>query len=209
MKKSFVGVLMLGLCALCMQYYILAQETKPAETEKAISPAENQSAKPDVQKEVKETETKETAAPTEGQKNMTVANGTTVKVHYKLTVDDKVMDSSEGKEPLEFKVGVKQMIPGFEKAIMGMKIGEKKSFEVLPEEGYGKEDPQAFQEVPKAKLPKDITPQAGMTLYVKGPDDRPYPVKIQEVKDDTVIMNFNHPLAGKTLKFEVEVVDIK
>ncbi len=138
-----------------------------------------------------------------------VAEGSTVKVDYTLTVDGKVVDSSKGHEPLEFKVGGHQVIPGFEKAVLGMKVGEKKSFTVSPEEGYGPVNPKAFQEIPKKQLPPDITPKAGMTLYAQGKDKRPVPVRIKEVKGDVVVIDFNHPLAGKTLNFNIEVVAIK
>jgi FKBP-type peptidyl-prolyl cis-trans isomerase 2 len=138
-----------------------------------------------------------------------VAEGSTVKVNYTLTVDGKVVDSSKGHEPLEFKVGSHQVIPGFEKAVLGMKVGEKKSFAVSPEEGYGPVNPKAFQEIPKKQLPPEITPKAGMTLVAHGKDNQPMPVRIKEVKGDVVVMDFNHPLAGKTLNFDIEVVEIK
>ena len=138
-----------------------------------------------------------------------VAEGSSVKLNYTLTVDGKVVDSSKGHEPLEFKVGSHQVIPGFEKAVLGMKVGEKKSFTVSPEEGYGPVNPKAFQEIPRKQLPSEITPKAGMTLYAQGKDNRPVPVRIKEVKGDVVVMDFNHPLAGKTLNFDIEVVEIK
>jgi FKBP-type peptidyl-prolyl cis-trans isomerase 2 len=138
-----------------------------------------------------------------------VSEGTSVKMNYTLTVDGKVFDSSSGHEPLQFKVGSHEVIPGVEKAVLGMKSGEKKSFTVSPEEGYGMEDPRAVQDVPKAQLPPDITPKAGMILFAQGKDKHPVPVKIKEVKEDVVVMDFNHPLAGKTLNFDIEVVEIK
>lgn len=138
-----------------------------------------------------------------------VADGKTVKVDYTLTVDGEVVDSSKGRQPLEFKEGSHQVIPGFEKAIMGMKVGQKKSFTVKPEEGYGQVNPKAFQEVPKSQLPAGMTPKAGMKLLAEGKNGQKLPVVIKEVKKDTVIVDMNHPLAGKTLKFDVEVVDIK
>ncbi len=138
-----------------------------------------------------------------------VAEGKTVSVNYTLTVDGKIEDSNKGKPPLEFKTGAHQMIPGFEKAVMGMKTGEKKSFRVKPEDGYGPVNPQAFKEVPKKQLPAGMTPKAGMMLSAKGQNGRQIPVRIKEVKKDTVVMDFNHPLAGKTLIFDVEVVGIK
>jgi FKBP-type peptidyl-prolyl cis-trans isomerase SlyD len=138
-----------------------------------------------------------------------VAQGETIKVNYTLTVDGKVVDSSKGRPPLEFKEGSHQLIPGFEKAVAGMKVGQKKSFTVKPEEGYGPVNPKAFQEVPRKQLPAGTTPKAGMILLAQGKNGQRIPVKIKEVKKDSVIIDFNHPLAGKTLNFAVEVVDIK
>jgi FKBP-type peptidyl-prolyl cis-trans isomerase 2 len=151
-----------------------------------------------------------TEAAKHGKKEETpvVSEGTSVKVNYTLTVDGKVFDSSTGREPLQFKIGSHQVIPGFEKAVMGMKVGEKKSFTVSPEEGYGPENPKAIQEIPKKELPPNITPKAGMTLYAQGKDKHPVPVKIKDVKDDVVVMDFNHPLAGKTLNFNIELVEM-
>lgn len=137
-----------------------------------------------------------------------VAEGKMVKVSYTLKVDGNVIDSSKDGEPFEFKVGSKQVIDGFEKALIGMKAGEKKSFQVAPEEGYGKEDPRGIQEMSRDKLPPDMKPEAGMTLYAKGPNGETIPVRITEVKEGAVVINFNHPLAGKTLNFDVEIFDI-
>jgi FKBP-type peptidyl-prolyl cis-trans isomerase 2 len=138
-----------------------------------------------------------------------VSEGKSVKVNYTLTVDGKVLDSSKGREPLQFKAGNHEMIPGFEKAVMGMKSGEKKSFTLSPAEGYGQVDPKALQDIPKKQLPPDITPKAGMTLLAQGNNGQGIPVKIVEVKEDVVVIDFNHPLAGKTLNFDVEVLEVK
>jgi len=140
---------------------------------------------------------------------ITVSEGKAVKVNYTLTVDGKVLDSSKGREPLQFKPGNHEMIPGFEKAVMGMKSGEKKSFTLSPAEAYGPIDPKALQDIPKKQLPPDITPKAGMTLLAQGKNGQGIPVKIVEVKEDVVVIDFNHPLAGKTLNFDVEVLEIK
>jgi FKBP-type peptidyl-prolyl cis-trans isomerase 2 len=138
-----------------------------------------------------------------------VSEGKQVKVHYTLKVDGEVVDSSKEREPLEVKIGSQQVIPGFEKALMGMKAGEKKSFQVTPEEGYGHEDPRAVQEIPRDKLPPDREPEVGMKLFTRGPQGEIITGKIVEVREDVVVMDFNHPLAGKTLDFDVEVVEIK
>jgi peptidylprolyl isomerase len=137
-----------------------------------------------------------------------VEDGTLVKIHYTLTVEDKIVDSSKGREPMELQVGSKKVIPGFEKALLGMGIGEKKTFQVNPDEGYGRENPEGIKEISKDKLPPDVQPEAGMTLYARGPNGESRPVRIVEVKKDNIILNFNHPLAGKTLNFDVEVISI-
>lgn len=138
-----------------------------------------------------------------------VTEGTLVNVNYTLTVDGNIVDSSKQDEPFQFTAGNNQVIPGFEEAILGMKAGEKKSFQVSPEKGYGAENPKGTQTVPKDKLPADMKPEVGMTLHATMPDGQAIPARIMEVKDDMVVLNFNHPLAGKTLNFEVEIVDVK
>jgi FKBP-type peptidyl-prolyl cis-trans isomerase 2 len=148
-------------------------------------------------------------AAAQTKKGVAVSVGKTVKVNYKVTVDGKLVDSSKGHGPLEFKAGGGQIIPGFEKAVMGMRAGQKKSFAVSPEEGYGRDDPRAIQNVPMSQLPAEIKPKAGMTLQARSNDGRQIPVRIVEVKKDVVVVNLNHPLAGKTLNFDVEVVDVR
>jgi len=138
-----------------------------------------------------------------------VAEGRTVNLNYTLKVDGKVFETSIGNRPLQFKVGSHQVIPGFEEAIMGMKAGQKKSFKISPEKGYGPRDPNAIRSVPKTQIPPDIKPKAGMILDTKGKDGQRVPVRVVEVKKDVVIINFNHPLAGKTLNYDVEVLEVK
>lgn len=149
------------------------------------------------------------AAEKTGAKTAVAHDGSTVKVHYTLTVDGKEIDTSRGKDPMEFKIGSGAMIPGFEKAVKGMAKGEKKSFSIKPEEGYGQVDPKRLVEVPKEKLPADMKPEPGMMLYASGPGGQPMPVTVAEVKKDSVVMNFNHPLAGKTLNFSIELVAVQ
>lgn len=141
--------------------------------------------------------------------NNAIQEGSTVTVHYTLTVAGDIVDSSVGKEPVRFQAGLNQLIPGFEKAVMGMKAGEKKSFDVAPEEGYGPINPESLKEIPRDRLAPDIKPESGMTLYAKGENGENIPVRIAEVKDGSVVLDFNHPLAGKTLHFDVEIIDVK
>lgn len=137
-----------------------------------------------------------------------VSEGKTVKVNYVLHVDGKAVDRSESGKPLEFKFGSNQMIPGFEKGVRGMKVGQKKTFSVRPEEGYGKLDPRNKMEVPKSKLPPNVRP--GMTIYNTDMEKkRSIPCKVLEFKNDKAVVDCNNPLAGKTLNFDVEIVEIR
>lgn len=138
-----------------------------------------------------------------------IKEGSVAKVHYTLTVQGTEVDSSKDGEPLQLQVGLSQLIPGFEKALLGMKTGEKKSFDVSPEDGYGAVDPEAFKEIPRDRIAKGIKPEAGMTLYARGNNGENIPIRIAEVKADSVIADFNHPLAGKNLHFDVEIVDVQ
>src|SRR4030066_2533840 len=128
-----------------------------------------------------------------------VAEGNLVNVHFTLTIEGKIVDSSRGQEPLEFQVGMHQVIPGFEKALKDMKGGEKKTFQLSPDDGYGQEDPNCIREVSRAELPSEIEIEVGMILYAYGPNGQTIPVKIKEIKKDGVFMDFNHTFAGKTL----------
>ncbi len=138
-----------------------------------------------------------------------VSKGKIVKVYYTLMVDGVLVDSSKEGEPFEFRVGSGQVIPGFEKALIGMKQGEKKSFKVLPDEGYGEENPAMIYEVSKEMLPPGPEPEIGMILYARDPNGQSIPAKISDVKENTIILNFNHPLCGKILDFTAEIVEIK
>jgi peptidylprolyl isomerase len=139
----------------------------------------------------------------------TVADGARVKLHYTLTVEGTVIDSSKEGEPFAFQVGSKQVIPGFEKALMGMEVGEKKSFQVSPEEGYGHENEEGIDEVFRENLPPDLEPVVGMTLYATGERGQTIPGRITEVRKDSIVININHPLAGKVLDYEVDIVEIQ
>lgn len=133
-----------------------------------------------------------------------------IKVHYtgKLT-NGEVFDSSVGREPLEFTVGAGQMIPGFDSGVLDMKLNEKKVIEIPSAEAYGEKREDLMQEVPKIHLPQDMQPEVGMQLMAQLPDGGQQPLVVTEVKEETIIVDANHPLAGKDLVFEVEVVEIK
>lgn len=137
-------------------------------------------------------------------------NNDTVKVHYtgKLT-NGQVFDSSLEREPLEITIGEGQLIPGFENAILDMKVNEKKTVEIAKEEAYGDIQKELFHQVQKDQLPQDIQPEVGMGLASKGPDGVEHQFRVVEVKDDHIIVDGNHPLAGQDLVFDLELVEIK
>ncbi len=136
-------------------------------------------------------------------------NGDTVQVNYTLKLaDGTVFDSSAEHGPLEFTLGAGQMIPGFEKAVLGMKVGEKKTVTLPVDEAYGPYRPELVAEVPRENLPSDLTPEVGQELVVPQPDGGQFRVIITGVSDNTVTVNGNHPLAGQDLTFEIELVKI-
>lgn len=138
-----------------------------------------------------------------------VKSGDTVRIHYKGTLDGgEVFDSSEGRDPLEFVVGSGQIIPGLDKAIPGMKVGDKKTVNVPVDEAYGAHDPNGLQAVERSQFPADIPLEAGTPLQVQTPDGRQIAVTIYEVREDEVILDANHPLAGRDLTFDIELVEI-
>lgn len=133
-----------------------------------------------------------------------------VSMHYVGTLEDgEVFDSSEGREPLQFIFGVGQIIPGLEEGLAGLSVGDKKKVEnISPEKAYGQIHEEAMQEVPKTQMPQDMEIEVGMQLMAQGPQG-PIPVVVKEIKEETVLMDFNHPLAGKTLTFDVEIVEVR
>lgn len=132
-----------------------------------------------------------------------------IKVHYTGTLTDgQVFDSSIDREPLEFKVGAGQMIPGFEKGVMNMELNEKKIVEISANEAYGEVKEELFQEISKSQLPDNLDPEVDMALAAQMPDGRTQQLRIAKVQEDTIVVDANHPLAGKDLKFEIEVVQI-
>ncbi|MEL7525640.1 MAG: peptidylprolyl isomerase, partial [Pseudomonadota bacterium] len=126
--------------------------------------------------------------------------GDTVQLHYKGTLDDgSVFDSSEGREPLEFTVGSGQIIPGLDKAIPGMKIGDEKTVRVEAEEAYGAVNPEARQTVPRGNIPPDVPLEVGLQLQAQTENGQMISVTVVEFSDEEVVLDANHPLAGKAL----------
>jgi peptidylprolyl isomerase len=135
--------------------------------------------------------------------------GHTVRIHYTGTLSDGTQfDSSAGRDPLEFALGGGMVIPGFEKAVEGMNVGESKSVTIAPEDAYGPRHEQLIQEVPKTALPEEVTPEIGMQLQGRGPDGQVMNLQVKEVTDDSITVDANHPLAGEALNFDIELVEI-
>ncbi|WP_370282443.1 peptidylprolyl isomerase [Pseudooceanicola sp.] len=135
--------------------------------------------------------------------------GDTVRIHYTGTLNDgTTFDSSEGRDPLEFTVGTGQIIPGLEKAIPGMNVGEKKTVEVPCAEAYGEREPGAMQTVPRDQIPEEIEVKPGLQLQVQTPQGQVMPVTVAEVNESEVTLDANHPRAGRDLTFDIELVEI-
>ncbi|MBT8048233.1 MAG: peptidylprolyl isomerase [Xanthomonadales bacterium] len=135
--------------------------------------------------------------------------GDSVKIHYTGTLDDGTQfDSSAGREPLAFELGSGQVIPGFDKAVDGMAVGESKTVNIPAEDAYGPHHEQMVQEVPRNALPDDLKPEEGMGLQAQGPDGQVMNLVVTSVEDETITVDGNHPLAGKALNFDIELVSI-
>ena len=136
-------------------------------------------------------------------------HGSRVKVHYTGKLDDgTVFDSSEGREPLAFTIGLGQMIPGFEQGVVGMEVGESKVVQIPAELAYGEYRPEGVLEVNRTEIPPDLQLEVGIRLQATQEDGRRVDMQIIALGDDTVTLDANHPLAGKDLTFDVEVVEI-
>ncbi|HEY5371291.1 MAG TPA: peptidylprolyl isomerase [Hanamia sp.] len=139
----------------------------------------------------------------------TAKKGDNVKVHYKGTLTTgEQFDSSEGRDPLAFTVGAGQMIKGFDDAIPGMAVGDKKTINIAPSDAYGEKNTEAIVEFPKANIPADMKLEPGMKLQLQNQAGQPIPVVVTEIKDDVVILDANHELAGKELVFDIELMEI-
>ena len=135
--------------------------------------------------------------------------GDTVQFHYVGTLNDgSVFDSSEGRDPLSITVGAGQIIPGLDSAIEGMEVGEQKTVTIVSDEAYGPYQPEARQAVPREQIPDHVPLDPGTMLQMQTPDGRAMPVTVAEADESTVVLDANHPLAGKDLTFAVEVVAI-
>ena len=139
---------------------------------------------------------------------MEAKTGDKVRVHYSgRLLDGTPFDSSAGREPLEFTIGAGQMIKGFDAGVVGMKVGDKKTLQIPPEEAYGQRDDEAVIEFPAENVPSDMNLETGMQLTLRNQYGQPVPVVVMEVRADVILMDANHMLAGEELVFEVELVE--
>jgi len=135
--------------------------------------------------------------------------GDTIRVHYTGKLDDgSIFDSSAGRDPLEFKLGEGQIIQGFEKAVVGMEPGEKSTVKISAEEAYGSYRDDMILEVDKKDFPTDLDPKIGQKLDLRQSDDQTVVVTVTDVAEDTITLDANHPLAGKDLTFDIELMEI-
>jgi FKBP-type peptidyl-prolyl cis-trans isomerase 2 len=138
-----------------------------------------------------------------------VKSGDKIKVHYhgKLT-NGETFDSSAGREPLEFEVGSGMVIPGFDDGVTGMTVGEKKTVNIPFAEAYGPKNPEMVIEMPKDRFPVDMQVEVGMPLMMSDQQGQQFQVTIVEIKEEAVMLDANHPLAGQDLIFDLELVEI-
>jgi peptidylprolyl isomerase len=138
-----------------------------------------------------------------------VKSGDTVRIHYTGTLTDgSTFDSSEGRDPLEFTVGSGQIIPGLDTALPGMVVGDKKTVNVSCDEAYGPLNPDMRQAVPREGIPPEIPLEIGTMLQMQTPEGQVVPVTVVELGEEEVTLDANHPLAGKDLIFDIELVEI-
>ena len=137
------------------------------------------------------------------------SSGDTVKIHYTGTLEDgSVFDSSRGREPIQFTIGQDQVIAGFEQAVVGMSPGDSKTAAIPAGQAYGPRSDEMVMEVERQRLPDDLEPEIGMRLQIDHGEGQDMVVNVTEVTDSHVIIDANHPLAGKDLTFELELVEI-
>ena len=138
-----------------------------------------------------------------------VEKGMFVSVDYKGSLENgEIFDSSHGRQPLEIQMGAGQLIKGFEKELLGMAVNEKKVFTVEPEDAYGRRDENLSQSFARSDVPPELNPRVGMTVGVRSPEGHQIPARITYVDNEKLTLDLNHPLAGETLTFEIEVKGI-
>lgn|SRR5690606_26775009 len=138
-----------------------------------------------------------------------VQDDVVVELQYKLWSDGELVEESEEDDPLVYLHGYDNIIPGLERALHGLRVGDEKDITVTPDEAYGSRDPENVEEVSLTDLPLDFTPEEGMVLEVQDEDGNVYVAQVQQVTEETVTLDFNHPMAGKTLRFQVRITNLR
>jgi peptidylprolyl isomerase len=138
-----------------------------------------------------------------------IENGQKVKIHYTGTLDDgSQFDSSAGRDPLEFEMGAGMVIPGFEKGVTDMEVGEKKTIHIPAAEAYGEKRDDLVMNFERSQLPEGLEPEVGMGLQMQSPEGQAIPVQIVAVEEEHITIDANHQLAGQNLNFELELVEV-
>lgn len=141
------------------------------------------------------------------KKEPKIEAGSSVKFHYTLTVDGQQFDSSTGREPMAYVQGKQMIVPGLEEQLTGMKVGEKKTVTVAPEQGYGPSNPMAVQTVPRAVFNNPDSLHVG-DMVRGSANGQAFPARVAAITPDSITVDMNHPLAGKTLVFDVEIIEV-
>ena len=141
--------------------------------------------------------------------DLTIGPGTQVTLHFALELEDgSVVDSNFDAEPVTFIVGDGNLLPGFEEALLGLQAGDEKSFVIPPEKGFGPYNPENIQEFPRKDFPGDVELAEGLILSFADAQSNELPGVVQEFDEHTVTVDFNHPLAGRDIKFSVRIIDV-
>ena len=136
--------------------------------------------------------------------------GDTVKIHFTGKLQDEtVIETSKDRDPLEFKIGDGNVIPGLEQGVIGMAAGDKKTIAISPEDAFGQPQEDLVVDMKKSEFPKDVELAAGVYLNIESSDGKEFKAKVVEIKEDTVILDANHPLAGVTINYDVELLEIR
>jgi FKBP-type peptidyl-prolyl cis-trans isomerase 2 len=140
---------------------------------------------------------------------MAAEAGNKVKVHYTGTFDDgEVFDSSREAQPLEFEIGAGQVIPGFDQAIQGMEVGESKQVRIPEADAYGEYNPEMVFTTDHSQFEEGVSPEIGQQFQAQTPDGQPMLLVVKDVSEEGIVMDANHPMAGKDLNFDLELVEI-
>ena len=135
--------------------------------------------------------------------------GDTVKIHFTGKLQDEtVIETSKDRDPLEFKIGDGNVIPGLEQGVIGMAAGDKKTIAVSPQEGFGQQQEDLVVDLKKSEFPEDVEFAVGAYLNIETSDSKEFKAKVVEIKEDTVTLDANHPLAGITINYDVELIEI-